>query len=52
MLQIWKVERLGAQEVSETFSKNNFLLNSYGRIPNEFETKRDKFKLKWNSIQL
>jgi len=49
--QIWKEERLGLQEVSGTFSKNNFFLKSYGRIPIEFGTKRDKNQLKWTSIQ-
>ena len=40
------------QEVSGTFYKNNFFLKSYGRIPTEFGTKRDKFQLKQTSIQL
>ena len=39
-------------QVSGTFSKNNFLLKSYGRIPTKFETKREQFQLKQASIQL
>jgi len=40
------------QEVSGAFSKYNFLLKSYERIPTEFGTKREKFQLKRTSIQL
>jgi len=47
-----KEERLGVQEFSGTFSKRNFLLKSYGRIPTEFGRKREKFQLKQTSIQL
>ena len=39
------------QAVSRTFSKNNFLLKSYGRIPTEFGTKRNTFQLKRASMQ-
>jgi len=40
------------QKVSRTFSKNNLLLKSYGRIPIEFGTKRDKFQFKWTNFLL
>jgi len=50
--QIRKELRLAVQEVYGTFSKNNFLLKSYGRIPTKFGTKRKKFLLKGTSIQL
>jgi len=45
-------EDLAVQEVSGTFSKNNFLLKSYGRLPTKFGMKRGKFQLNQTNIQL